>query len=571
LLELVHLWCSDGILISANQNDVMWRCKMKSYVLRLSMIAFLVLVPFTVMAQSPNLSSNPSATTSDLLKPEQIEALVAPIALYPDNLLAEVLMASTYPLEVVQADRWATANKNLNQDQLKAAVDKQPWDGSVKALVATPSVLTMMSTKLDWTQMLGDAFLAQQTDVMDAIQLLRAKAQANNKLTSTKEQTVTVRQEQNRQVIAIEPTEPNTVYVPYYDPAVVYGDWPNADYPPYYFPDYYGGYIGAGLLVTGVAFGAGYLLGRWVSGGNYWGGGINWQRNAINVNRPVVNPLGGNIWQHNPAHRGGVRYSNTNVQQRFGNTNIAAGNRPRPDFRGSGGRQVLRPGGGAGRRPSAGTLPANRLSAGNRPAGANRPTVGNRPSGANRPTARNRAPGANRSIARSRPTQPRIASRPSRGGGSRVAGGGIRGGGGSRVAAGGGIRGGGGFRGGGGGGRARASVGGGGGGFRGGGGGGGFRGGGGRGGRRSDIRLKHDIILLGHLDNGLGFYRFSYNGSETVYVGVIAQEVGRVIPQAVVRGPDGYLWVNYDKLGVKFESYREWIRSGAEIPGGASR
>jgi hypothetical protein len=128
--------------------------------------------------------------------------------------------------------------------------------------------------------------------------------------------------------------------------------------------------------------------------------------------------------------------------------------------------------------------------------------------------------------------------------------------------------GGGGFRGGGGGG----FRGGGGGGFRGGGGGGGFRGGGGggRGGRRSDIRLKHDIILLGHLDNGLGFYRFSYNGSEKAYVGVIAQEVWRVIPQAVLRGPDGYLRVNYDKLGVKFESYREWIRSGAEIPGGAS-
>ena len=104
------------------------------------------------------------------------------------------------------------------------------------------------------------------------------------------------------------------VYVPYYDPAVVYGDWPYADYPPYYFPDYYGGYIGAGLLATGVAFGAGYLLGRWVSRGNYWGGGINWQRNAINVNRPVVNPLGGNIWQHNPAHRRGVRYNNANVQ-----------------------------------------------------------------------------------------------------------------------------------------------------------------------------------------------------------------------------------------------------------------
>ena len=221
-----------------------------------------MLLPFGVMAQSPN---PPPASSQESLKPQELEALVAPIALYPDTLLAEVLMASTYPLEVVQADRWATANKNLKEDQLKAAVDKQSWDGSVKALVATPSVLTMMSSKLDWTQKLGDAFLAQQTEMMDAIQRLRTKAQANNRLTSTKEQKVTVRQEQNRQVIAIEPTDPNTVYVPYYDPAVVYGEWPYADYPPYYFPDYYAGYIGPGLIATGIAFGAGYALSRWVS------------------------------------------------------------------------------------------------------------------------------------------------------------------------------------------------------------------------------------------------------------------------------------------------------------------
>ena len=462
---------------------------------------------------------------------QELEALVAPIALYPDTLLAEVLMASTYPLEVVQADRWLTANKNLKEDQFKAAVDKQPWDGSVKALVATPSVLTMMSSKLDWTQKLGDAFLAQQTEMMDAIQRLRTKAQANNQLTSTKEQKVTVRQEQNRQVIAIEPTDPNTVYVPYYDPAVVYGEWPYADYPPYYFPDYYAGYIGPGLIATGIAFGAGYALSRWISRGNYWGGGVNWNRNTINVNRPVVNPLNGNVWQHNPAHRRGVRYNDVNVQQRFGNANIAAGNRPRPDFRGSGGQQVLQPGGGAANRPNAGTLPANRPTAGNRPvSGANRPTAGNRPpSGANRPTATgNRpSPGANRPTARSRPAPQRIASRPSGGGGPRMVGGGGR-------AAGG---------------------------FRGGGGGGG-RGGG----RRSDIALKHDIYLLGRLDNGLGFYRFSYNGSDKAYVGVIAQEVQAVMPSAVVRGRDGYLRVFYYELGVPFQTYDQWIASGAHIP-----
>src|SRR6516162_4404450 len=136
-----------------------------------AVLAFLVLLPAGVMAQTPP----PPASSQEPLKPEELEALVAPIALYPDTLLAEVLMASTYPIEVVQADRWLTANKNLKEDQLKAAADKQPWDGSVKSLVATPSVLTMMSSKLDWTQKLGDAFLAQQTDVMDAIQRLRTK------------------------------------------------------------------------------------------------------------------------------------------------------------------------------------------------------------------------------------------------------------------------------------------------------------------------------------------------------------------------------------------------------------
>jgi Protein of unknown function (DUF3300) len=196
---------------------------------RILVLVFLILTPFSTMAQSPS----PATSGQQLLKPEELDAIVAPIALYPDTLLAEVLMASTYPLEVVQAERWATENKNLKADRLKAEVDKQGWDESVKSLVATPAVLTMMSTKLDWTQKLGDAVLAQQPDVMDAIQRMRSRAQANNKLTSTKEQKVTVKQEQNKQVIVIEAATPDTIYVPYYDPAVVYGGWPYPDYPPY--------------------------------------------------------------------------------------------------------------------------------------------------------------------------------------------------------------------------------------------------------------------------------------------------------------------------------------------------
>jgi hypothetical protein len=179
--------------------------------------------------------------------------------------------------------------------------------------------------------------LAQQPDVMDAIQRLRMKAQANDKLASNQQQTVSTQQQGGRQVIVIEPTEPNTIYVPYYDPAVVYGPWPYPAYPPYYWPA--PGYIAAGVIATGLAFGAGYALGRWASGGNYWGGGFNWGGNNINVNRNVnINNINARNWQHNPDHRHGVRYANANVAQKFGgNRNaIAGGAQNRLDFRGRG-------------------------------------------------------------------------------------------------------------------------------------------------------------------------------------------------------------------------------------------
>src|SRR5262249_16645329 len=179
--------------------------------------AWLFLVPVAAVAQTTDTASKPN-----LLKPEELDQLVAPIALYPDPLLAEVLMASAYPLDIVQAERWLKSHKNLKGDQPKAALAKEDWDDSIKSLIATPSVLAMMSEKLDWTEKLGDAVVDQQPDVMDAIQRLRAKAQANDKLKSTKQQNVTVNQVQGRQVIAIQPTDPDTVYVPYFDPAVVY-------------------------------------------------------------------------------------------------------------------------------------------------------------------------------------------------------------------------------------------------------------------------------------------------------------------------------------------------------------
>ena len=488
---------------------------MVSAMTRALFFALLLLVPMTALSQT----SETAAPKPDLLKPEELDQLVAPIALYPDPLLAEVLMASAYPLDIVQADRWLRSHKNLKGDQLKAALAKEDWDDSIKSLAATPDVLAMMSEKLDWTEKLGDAVVDQQPDVMDAIQRLRAKAQANNKLTSTKQQTVKVDQVQGRQVIAIQPTDPDTVYVPYYDPAVVYGAWPYPDYPPYYWPP--PPYIGYGLLGTGLAFGAGYALGNWWSGG-YWGGNINWSGggNNINITPPGNRPAhpiaggGGNRWQPRVDHRQN------------------AGNRAARDFRGNRGQQVLNPGGRPGNRPGAGNRPSNRPSAGTKPGGGRTNVGGNRPNKGAHVAHRGQG---QRGSAKARTSHRAAGARPS-----------YRGGGRQQLA-----------RGGRGGGRAMARGGG-----RGGGGRAAARGGGGRGGRRSDIRLKHDIVFLGYLNDGLGLYRFSYNGSSKPYVGVMAQEVERIVPAAVTQGRDGYLLVNYERLGLRFQSYDQWLRSG---------
>src|SRR3954452_21043049 len=315
-------------------------------------LAMLMAIPLAVSAQTANKPAAPAAQaqpasqtppSAEPLKTEQLEALVAPIALYPDELLANVLAASTYPLEVVQADRWLKEHKSLKGETLKTEVEKQTWDDSIKALASTPDVLAMMSDKLEWSKNLGDAVLAQQPDVMDAVQRLRTKAYDNKKLLTTKQQKVSVKTQESRQVVVIEPAEPGTMYVPYYEPATVYGAWPYEAYPPYYFG--YPSYIGAGVVAVGLAFGAGWAIGR---GGNYWGGGCNWGNRNVYVNHRTTNI--GNGWQHNAAHRQGVRYNNVNVQQRFGNNNLKAGASNRMDFRGRDGQQVLRPNQGAGHR-----------------------------------------------------------------------------------------------------------------------------------------------------------------------------------------------------------------------------
>ncbi len=183
-----------------------------------------LVIPAGVFAQG-------TGTSKPVFKQEELEQILAPIALYPDELIAQILMASTYPLEVVEAARWVKANPSLKGNQLTSALEKQNWDPSVKSLVNFPSVLNMMNDKLDWTQKLGDAFLAQQKDVMSTVQRLRAKAQASGNLKTTKEQKVVVQD----QVIVIQPADPQVIYVPTYNPTVVYGAWPYPAYPPYYY------------------------------------------------------------------------------------------------------------------------------------------------------------------------------------------------------------------------------------------------------------------------------------------------------------------------------------------------
>ena len=288
-------------------------------------------------AQSPS-QAFPATTQSAEAKTfsqAELDQVVAPIALYPDALLAQVLMASTYPIEVIQADRWIAANPGLKGTALENALQSQPWDPAVKSLTAFPQVLQMMSQKLDWTQKLGDAFLAQQKDVMATVQALRAKALAEGKLKDSNEQKVIVVTENNVTVIKIEPADPEVVYVPTYDPSVVYGTWPYPAYPPYYWypPGYY---------YPGGAFLAGVIIGWALWGGCNWGnGGVYVDHHRYN-NFNRTNISGDNIWRHNVNHRGGVPYRDQRIAQQYGRgPTFDAGSREAFRGRADVGRQTI--------------------------------------------------------------------------------------------------------------------------------------------------------------------------------------------------------------------------------------
>ena len=284
-----------------------------------SLIGLLIVLPGGVTAQG--LESG----EQKVFRQEELDQMLAPVALYPDDLLAQILMAATYPLEIVQVSRWVQGTSNREGDPLAMALEQQDWDPSVKSLVNFPVVLEMMNDRLDWTQRLGDAFLARPDQVMDTVQILRQRAQAQGNLRTTDEQTILV--EPPDQTIRIEPAVTQVVYVPVYDPSFVYGPWWWPDYPPYpYYPH------GAFFRHRGIGLGIGVTVG--LAWGYAWDG-FDWHRHRLvfDVTRHrYLNPRidrtrygshlvpgsgGQGRWRHNPDHRRGVAYRSPAVARQF--------------------------------------------------------------------------------------------------------------------------------------------------------------------------------------------------------------------------------------------------------------
>ena len=273
----------------------------------------------------------PQGQPQQSLAPDQLDSLVAPIALYPDPILSQVLVASTYPLEIVEAARWLGQNSSLKGKALVDAAAKQTWDASVQALVVLPDLLKRLNQDITWTSDLGNAFLAQQEGVMEAVQRRRQRAQSNGALQSTKEQQVTTTTQGGNTYIEIQPSSPQVVYVPEYNPEAVWG--PSADYP--YPPIYYPPSTGAIIAASAISFGVGVAVGAiWSGGWGGWGWGCGWGRNNVVINNNFINSNhfnrvnvgNGNNWVHNPVHRGGVPYNNRNVANQFNGArgNVAA-------------------------------------------------------------------------------------------------------------------------------------------------------------------------------------------------------------------------------------------------------
>jgi hypothetical protein len=295
-----------------------------------------------------SIPSTPIQQPLSAISPDDLANLVAPIALYPDALLGQVLVASTYPLEVVEAQQWLQQNRNLPNRELLQAAQQQNWDPSVQALVAFPDVLALLNQNIRWTADLGNAFLAQQSDVMNAVQTLRARARQNGQLQSTPQLSVNTETQGDRSAIEIQPVNPQIVYVPYYNPSVVWGAPAEGYYPA--LP--YAG-SGFGSLFGTIANLAGFLPGfQGLLGLRSWGWALSWLAHALFVNNSFFNDFGfhnfnggsfnsgyggSSLWVHNPNHRLGVPYGSSAVASRYG----GAGERGRGEpGRGESGRGV---------------------------------------------------------------------------------------------------------------------------------------------------------------------------------------------------------------------------------------
>ena len=355
--HIIALLCSAGLLAAAGTLYVQSRTPET------------VTEPTAQAAPAPTPATQPVAAqpVATTYTQAQIDQWVAPIALYPDSLLSQVLMASTYPDNVMQAVQWSQDNPTMKGDAAVQAVASQPWDPSVKSLVAFPALLAMMGENPPWVENLGNAFLAQPHDVMDSVQRLRAIAQQTGTLKSTPQQKVivaaaapvpattsksstvstsstTAAAPAPTQVIKIEPTDPQVVYVPNYNPSTVYGTWPNSAYPPVYLPPPPGE-----QFTDSFVKGFGYSLGvatTWAlfssidwddddhhhhdddyHHGDYSHNGDNININVNNFNHITGENLPGNHvnWQHNPAYRGHTPYPDNTVAQRFHQTNVSGG------------------------------------------------------------------------------------------------------------------------------------------------------------------------------------------------------------------------------------------------------
>ena len=450
----------------------------------LSILLTTLLSTVGIAAEAPPKSASAPARFSS----SQLEQLVAPIALYPDSLTIQILVAATYPLEIVEADRWRSKNPAPKGAELDKALEAQSWDPSVESLTHFPDLLKRMADNLDWTKDLGDAFLEQKDDVLDTVQRMRVKAMEAGTLKSTEQQVVTKEVVKEKTIIKIEPAKPEVVYVPTYAPSAVYG--PTYSTPTPYYPPmntYPPGYVPTTNLLS---FGVGMAVGAAVWGGGcdwddhhvynnyYGGGGGGGGHNNVNVNvdnSKNVTKVGGGertTWQHNPEHRGGVRYGDPSTAKKYQSSDRRASPRAeqRDVARGYDRRQAATPGRqGAqpGTRPSTGPARPERANAASRPTGGEAPpTKGGRENALGGYQNGKAARDASNRGAASRNTKSYAQAAPAQAPESRPAGDGGRGGGGSQRGGGGGS-----LRGGGGGGSPR-------------GGGGGRQGGGNRGGRR---------------------------------------------------------------------------------------